>query len=270
MVNWLAHEILLSPSFSWWFPQYSVCFLILVFYSTVTWKNEVKSLLSISPCHNQELTLSTAHTDYSKHWVQHTLSIAYSEYCVIPWSTVACSQPVSLLTANHVVLNSLHSHNYKLTNEWSLSSRRASLPINRLKNDRLELLLHSCTIMSSTCISNPTRSQHPSVSLKSLDYGLQVHIMSASKCISKLARSRPPSASPNSHDHGLQVHLQTHSKSSSQCISKLAWLQPPNSVLYGLKRVLCIMRSHLSTPVSPKYILPVAESISVITLFSDV
>jgi len=36
MVNWLAHEILLSPSFSWWFPTSPLISLLLVLNSTIT------------------------------------------------------------------------------------------------------------------------------------------------------------------------------------------------------------------------------------------
>jgi len=36
MVNWLAHEILLSPSFSWWFPPSPLISLFLVLNSTIT------------------------------------------------------------------------------------------------------------------------------------------------------------------------------------------------------------------------------------------
>jgi len=35
MGNWLAHEILLSPSFSWWFPPTPLISLILVLKSTI-------------------------------------------------------------------------------------------------------------------------------------------------------------------------------------------------------------------------------------------
>jgi len=60
---------------------------------------------SISPCHDHELTLSTAYTEYSIHWVQHTPSTASTEDC----------------------LCSLHSHDYELTPEWRFSFRRTSL-----------------------------------------------------------------------------------------------------------------------------------------------
>jgi len=100
IVNRLAHEILSSPSFSWWFPPSPLISLFLVLNSTITKEHKVKSSLSISPCHNHELTPSTAYTEYS----------------IIPRSRVSRSQSVSHLSAD-VVLNSLHSHNYKLTNE---------------------------------------------------------------------------------------------------------------------------------------------------------
>jgi len=36
MVNWLAHEIFSSPSFSWWFPPSPLISLFLVLNSTIT------------------------------------------------------------------------------------------------------------------------------------------------------------------------------------------------------------------------------------------
>ena len=65
MVNWLAHEILLSLSFSWWFPPSPLISLVLVLNSTITYKHEVKSSLSISPCRDHDLTPSTAYIKYS-------------------------------------------------------------------------------------------------------------------------------------------------------------------------------------------------------------
>jgi len=71
----------------------------------------------IKSSHRVQHTRSQAYTDYSIHRLQYSLSTAYTVYCIIPRSTVSCSQPVSHLSADHVVLNSLHSHNYLLTNE---------------------------------------------------------------------------------------------------------------------------------------------------------
>ena len=118
MVNLPIHEILWSLSFSWWFTPSPLLSLFLVLNSTITYEHQVKSSLSISPCHDQELTPSTAYTEYSIYQVQHTLCTAYTEssiqhvqhilstayttYCIIPRSTVSHSQPVSHLWADHV------------------------------------------------------------------------------------------------------------------------------------------------------------------------
>jgi len=110
--------------------------------------------------------------------------------------------------------------------------------------DRLQVLFQSHSITASKCISKLARSQAPSVSPNSLDYGLQVHTITASKCIPEFTWSWPPSASLSSLDLGLQVHLQTRSVTASKCISKLARSQPPsvspNLLNYGLQ-------VHLST-----------------------
>jgi len=45
--------------------------LFLVHNSTIIAEHKVKSFLSISPCHDHELTPSTAYTEYSIHRVQH-------------------------------------------------------------------------------------------------------------------------------------------------------------------------------------------------------
>jgi len=44
-------------------------------FSTNIAEHKVKSSLSISPCHDHELTLSTEYTEYSIHRVQHALKI---------------------------------------------------------------------------------------------------------------------------------------------------------------------------------------------------
>ena len=56
--------------------------LFLVHNSTIITEHKVKSSVSISPCHNHELTPSTAYTKYSIHHVQHTPSIAYTKYSI--------------------------------------------------------------------------------------------------------------------------------------------------------------------------------------------
>jgi hypothetical protein len=66
--------------------------------------------------HRVQHSLSTAYTAYSIHRVMHSPRTAYTPYCIIPRSTVSCSQPVSSL-GRPFVLNSQHSCNYELTNE---------------------------------------------------------------------------------------------------------------------------------------------------------
>ena len=51
-------------------------------FSTIITEHKVKSSLSISPCHDDELTLITASTEYSIHQVHHTLSKAYTIYSI--------------------------------------------------------------------------------------------------------------------------------------------------------------------------------------------
>jgi len=121
------------------------------------------------------------------------------------------------------ILNSVHSHNYELTNEYSPSSHHASLPNYYLQIDRLQVLLETRSMMASKCISKLTRSRPPGVSPDLLDCSLQVpphtHSITASKCTSRLAWLRPASASPNSLDPGLQMVLRT--RSITAC--KFAW-----------------------------------------------
>ena len=129
-------------------------------------------------------------------------------YCIIPRSTVPCSQPVSHISADHAVLNSLHSHNYNLTHELSLSSHHTFFPNNRLQIVRLLALLQPPLIMASKCIYTFAPLLPPSTTRDLFNHGLQVHLqtrsITASKCISEFTRPRPPIASPNSLDHGLQ------------------------------------------------------------------
>lgn len=71
MVHWLAQNILLSSSFSRWFPSFPLIAFFLVLNSTITWKDQVESSLSLSTCCDQELTPSMACTVYSIHPVLH-------------------------------------------------------------------------------------------------------------------------------------------------------------------------------------------------------
>ena len=116
-------------------------------------------------------------------------------YCIIPRSTVSRIQPVSPFSADHVVVNSLHSINYNLTMEYSFGSRRTSMPNYRLHIDRLQVLFQSPSIM--TFNSSPI----------SLNHSLQVYLQTNLISTSKLARSRPQSASQCSHNYCLVKHF---------------------------------------------------------------
>jgi len=79
-----SYPLVSSTSFS----SSSPISLFLVHNSTIIAEHKVKSCLSISPCHDHELTPSTAYAKYSIHRVQHTLrvqhtpSTAYTEYSI--------------------------------------------------------------------------------------------------------------------------------------------------------------------------------------------
>ena len=72
-----------------------------------------------SPCHDHEVTPSTAYTKYSIHQVQHTPSTAYTKY------SIHQVQHTPSTAFTQECLLSLHSHDYELTLECSL--QRVSL-----------------------------------------------------------------------------------------------------------------------------------------------
>jgi len=73
-----------TPGFS--YPLVSSIFIPIFIphlsFSTIIAEHKVTSSLSISPCHDHELTLSTAYTEHGIHRVQHTPSTAYTEYSI--------------------------------------------------------------------------------------------------------------------------------------------------------------------------------------------
>jgi len=195
---------------------------------------------------------SWADTEYSILRVQHSLSTAYiqdflsslhsHDYELTPECSLSfrCTSlhdgPPSASSPwgykGKVTLS--HSHSCKLTNWWIVSALGAPCI------DSHQVLIQSRSITASKIISKPTRSQPPSVSPNSRDYGLQVSMIMASKCIS-----------PNSLNHDLEMHLQTRSIMASKIISKPTRSQPPsvspNSPDYGLQ-VSMIMASKCISP----------------------
>jgi len=95
--------------------------LFLVHNSTIITDHNVKSSLSISPCHYHPLTLSTAYTEYSIHQVQHTPSTAYTKY------NIHQVQHTPSTASTPDCLSSLHSHDYELTPECRFCFKHVSL-----------------------------------------------------------------------------------------------------------------------------------------------
>jgi len=233
-----------TPDFSYPLPSSTLFLfsfpitLFLVHNFTIITEHKAKSSLSISPCHDQELTPSTAYTAYSIHRVKHTLSTASTQDCLSSFHshhyemTSECSfsfrcasihdQPPSASSPWELkgkVTLSQHFNSCEWTNWWNTVSAPAAPSI-----DRLQVLVQSRLVMPSKCISKLARSW-PWISHY---HGLQVHLqtrsITASKCISKLAQWQTPSVSPNLLEYGLQVCTIT----TSQCISKLSRWQPPS------------------------------------------
>ena len=111
-------------------PPPSICFSSTD--STIIAELKVKSSLSISSCHDHELTPSTsiprvqhtpgtAYTEYSIHRPRHTPTTAYTDYSI---HRVQHTQ--ECLTSNQ-------SHHYKLTSKCCFSLRRATRH-NRLRS----------------------------------------------------------------------------------------------------------------------------------------
>jgi hypothetical protein len=186
----------------------------------------VRWSFAISPYHDRELPPSTTYTEYSIHQVPLTLTTACTAYSIIPKLTLFCSQPVSHLSAEHVVFNSLHLHNYESPNDESLCSHGTSIPNYRSRLTESESP-PSRLIITSKCISELTRPRPPtlhhltlwSAFQNALEYDLGVCLTTlsimASEWVSQQAQLRPPC----SHDHGLQMHLQTQLIAISECIS---------------------------------------------------
>jgi len=162
------------------------------------------SSLSISPCQDHGLKPSTAYTEYSIQWVQHTPMIVW-----LPFILMITNWPLNVASASGVCPYTIYRH--QPSSPWEL---RGKVTLSHS---------HSCELTNWWIVS-----QHPAR-----------HLWTATKYSCNLARWQPPSASPNPLDHDLQVHLQTslitaskvHPETSSitasKYISKLTQLLPP-------------------------------------------
>ena len=158
-----------------------------------------------------------------------------------------------------MVLNFLHSGNYKLTNESGLSSPSRLTPNlpspdrplpNRPPSDRpppdqpppdqptpntppiwnehgLQVHLQTRSMTAAKCITKLAQSRPWSASLSSLDLGLKLDLYSRSITASKFALTRTPTLL----DYAVAMHLCIHLMSASKCISIVAWIWPPSTSL---------------------------------------
>jgi len=221
--------------------------LFLVHNSTIITEHKVQSLLSISLCHNHEVTPSTAYTENSIQWVQHTLSTTYTEV------SIHRVQHTSSTASTQDCLSCLHSDDFELTPECSFSFQRASLSDRppsassqwELKGEVTFSHSNGCEFTTwwqgsqhlGRCPSTASKhsSKHARLRRRSSHhYGLQVQLRTRSIMASKLTWSRPPSVSPNSLNYGLKVYLQTRSTTAS----KLAQSRPRSASLCSLNHGL--------------------------------
>lgn len=142
MVNWLSHEILISPSFPSWVVQ---CWHFLSLNSTMTSKYKFDSFRSITPWHDPVETLCTPSTDYCR---------------------------ISLRIYR---LQNVHDH-------VLLQSRLilASTSLTHYLDHGLAVHLQLCTTMASKCIFVFLWSWPPSGSLNLFNHGLGVHLQTRS------------------------------------------------------------------------------------------
>jgi len=232
MVNWLAHKIPLSPSFSWWFPPVPSHLSL----SCPQFDHHLRTQSYVIPLY-LSMPWSKVSTEYSIHRLQYTLSTTYTAYCIIPRSTVSRSQ-ASLSCLGRSCCTQFSTFEQLRVTQWIESELPSCLPAELAHPDwpppgtppfsldrGLHVHLQTRFITASKCISELSRLRPPS----SHYHGLQVCTITASNCTSKLAWWRPPSASPIPLDYGLQVHLQTCSITAFKGIANLARSGPPSA-----------------------------------------
>jgi len=179
--------------------------------------------------HQVQHTLTIVCTEYSILRVQHTLSTAFSKYSILQ-----VQHTPSTASTQHCV-STLHSHDYKLTPECSLSflcdfphhrPPSASYPWEikgnvtlsqlhgwELTNWWIECLHPAChPSTASKYTSNLARLWPPSALRNSLDDWVYMNIHTWMITPSKFTLSWPPCACLNSLDYGLQVSIFMASK----------------------------------------------------------
>jgi hypothetical protein len=197
--------------------------LFLVYNCIIIAEHKVRSSISVSPCHDHELTPSTAYTKYNMLRPSHTPTITYTEYIltlsrcihrVHAYTEYICTpstcihqvhayteymrtpntcvhrvqhtpSPVSTL----VGFSSLHSPEYVLTPKWSFSIHCAFLP-DRLRSASPPWELNGKVTLSHSHVCDLTH--------------LQTCLIMSLECISEFTRSSFSGASGIALKHLLQ------------------------------------------------------------------
>jgi len=251
VVTLISHIRLYPPYHSHLHPNS----LFLVHNSTIIAEHKVKSFLSMSPCHDHELTPSTASTQdclssLHSHDYKLTPECSFSfQHTSLHDRLPSASSPWEL--KGKVTLS--HSHSCKLTNWWIEFQHPARRPLTASKywsnlarswppnvspnwlDHSLQVHNQRCSHTISECISKFTLSRPPSLSPHLLNHTLQLYRQTRTITVSQFAQSQPPSASPQLLDHGLHVYIQTRSIIPSKWDSKLAQFQPSSSYHCGLQ-----------------------------------
>jgi len=230
MGNCIAHEVLCSPSFSSRFCPSPPISLFLILYCTIIWEYKIKAAFSITLCHDQVSTPSTAST-------QDHLSPAPIQ------SLISClSTFISYVSSLITQLSTLNSHLSSrgrpcctLLTTFPLlqvNQEMESLLLLNLPSDPLPryhmpqstpLILLDCHCQVYLCVH--TLSACNSIYMFQWLWpprfnasGIHIHLHSRSVMASKVASSWPPSMLLNFLDY------------SPKYISELAWFRAPSVV----------------------------------------
>jgi len=192
------------------------------------------SSLSISPCHDHELTPNTAYTqDYFCYLHSHNhksiCECPFSVQCTFrnnwpPWAALHESwmvksprfiPPLASLRCEKNILSSQHAI-HRLIPSTRPNSHGYCLPVH----PQLAQVQHwISSITSSKYITKLHQLWPPGASPNPPNYSLQVCTIITSRCVYTLTSFWPPIASPNSLKHDLWVDFETCSITAFNSIS---------------------------------------------------
>jgi len=210
--------------------------LIVVHNYSIIAEHQVMLSLSISPCHDHQLTPSTEYTKDSIHQVWHTYSMTDTKYNIhqvrhTPSTTYTQYDihPVRhTLTPTYPMFN-IHWVQHRLITNSHPPSSRCWLDCYMQVQFPMCLATDWPWPASSVRVLKSKPTHHiPTVATKQTDeYSLSTHYVSqwttcwltTTKNCSNVTGSWPPIASLHSVDHNLQLHVLTHLVTSSDSIA---------------------------------------------------